>query len=209
MKLYDCEPAPNPRRARIFIAEKGLDIPTVQVDLMGKEQLTDEFKALNPQCTVPVLELDDGTCLTNFLSIAHYLEALHPEPPLLGTDPLQQAIVLNWHCRMELDGILAVGESFRNFTKGFKGRGLTGSLDYDQIPALVDRGRARAEAFFSFLDERFGESEYIAGDDYSMADITAMVAVDFASWIKLPIGEDQSHLKRWHDTVSARPSAKA
>ncbi len=209
MKLYDFTAAPNPRRARIFIAEKGIDVETVQVDLMHQEQLTDAFRAINPRCTVPVLELDDGTCIAENVGIAQYLEDINPDPLLLGTTPVERAQIWSWNARCEFDGISAIGESFRNQTPGFKTRALTGPSDYPQIPELVERGARRAQEFFAVLDAHFGAHEYVVGDAYSMADITALVAIDFAAWIKVSIGEDQTHLRRWHDAVSARPSAKA
>ncbi len=209
MKLYDFKPAPNPRRVRVFAAEKGLDIPTVQIDLRSGEHMKPAFMAVNPRCELPVLELDDGTVLCESTVICRYLEAIHPEPALLGRDPQQQAIIGMWDRRVELDGIFAVGEAFRNFSRGFKGHALAGTVSVEQIPALAERGKARAERFFASLDQRLAESEYIAGDDFSVADITALVAVDFAGWIKLGFSDTQTNAKRWYEAVSARPSAKA
>ena len=198
-----------PRRARIFIAEKGLDIDKVQVDLMNQEQLTDAYKAINPRCTVPVLELDDGAYITDNAGIAQYLEDAYPKPPLLGTTPLQRAEIWSWNNRSEFDGLYAVGESFRNHTPGFKTRALTGPTDYPQIPELVERGHQRALEFFAMLDAHFAHNEYVVGSSYTLADITTQVVVDFAALIKITIGEDQTNLKRWYELVHARPSAKA
>jgi glutathione S-transferase len=208
MKLYDCRPAPSPRRVRVFIAEKGLEVPTVQVDLAAGEQYSESFRQINPRCTVPVLELADGTRLTESLAICAYLEALHPSPPLMGRDPLERALILQWNARIEVEGLLAVGEAFRNRAASFRGRALTGSRPVEQIPALVERGRVCAEAFLDMLDAELAQHPYVVGSHYSLADITALVAVDFAGWIKLSIGERQ-HLARWHRSVSARPSALA
>jgi len=209
MRFYDCTPAPSPRRARIFIAEKGLEIETIQIDLRGGEQMTPEFRIINPRCTVPVLVLDDGTAITENAGIASYLEECYPEPPLLGRDPVDKALVASWNARIEFDGLLAVAEAFRNSAKGMKNRGITGPVNYDQIPALVDRGRNRVKHFLTDLNGHLEGRDFIVGHDYSMADITAQVTVDFASWIKVQIPDDYLNLKRWHAAVSARPSATA
>jgi glutathione S-transferase len=208
MKLYDCTPAPSPRRVRVFLAEKGIVVPTVQVDLRADEQFSPAFRAVNPDCTVPVLALDDGT-IADVMAICVYFEALQPEPPLMGVGAQDRAIVTAWQRRVERDGFFAVAEAFRNSTPAFKGRALPGADDYEQIPALVERGRARVGRFFAMLDARLADHDFVAGRRYSIADITALVAVDFARWIKLALPEECSHLRRWHGAVSARPSAKA
>jgi glutathione S-transferase len=209
MKLYDCQPAPSPRRARIFIAEKGLSIETVQVDLGTKEQLGDDFRRKNPRCTVPVLELDDGTCLTENAGIAAYLEAFAPDPPLLGTTPEERGLIAAWNARVELEGIWPLADALRNRSKGMVGRAITGPTDYEQIPALAERGLARAAEFFEMLNQRLGESEYVAGDRFSMADITAVVAADFAGWVKLAPTDEHANIKRWYEVVNLRPSIGA
>lgn len=209
MKLYDCTPAPSPRRVRIFAAEKGIDLPLVQVDLMKGEQLTPEFKALNPWCTVPVLVLDDGTAISEINAICRYLEETQPEPALMGQTPVEKAMITMWDHRMEVDGFFAAAEGFRNATPGFKGRAITGPHNYDQIPALAERGKQRVQWFFELLDERLANNQFIAGPAFSVADITAMVTVDFSRWMKVTIPESLTHAKRWHTEVSARPSAKA
>jgi glutathione S-transferase len=209
MKLYDCAPAPNPRRVRIFLAEKGIVVPTVQVDLRANEQFSSAFRAINSDCTVPVLELDDGTRIADVMAICVYFETLQPEPPLMGAGALGRASVTAWQRRVERDGFFAVAEALRNSTPAFKGRALPGADDYEQIPALVERGRARVVKFFPMLDARLAEHEFVAGTHYSIADITALVAVDFARWIKLAVPDACVHLRRWHAAVSARPSAKA
>jgi glutathione S-transferase len=209
MKLYDYAPAPNPRRVRMFLAEKGIAIPTVQVDLRANEQFTSAFRAINPDCTVPVLELDDGTRLSDVMAICVYFEAAQPEPALMGTDALDRATIAAWQRQVERDGFFAVAEALRNSSPAFKGRALPGADDYEQIPALVERGRARVERFFRTLDARLGGHEFVGGEAFSIADITAVVAVDFARWIRLAVPEDCGHLRRWHAEISARPSAKA
>jgi glutathione S-transferase len=209
MKFYDCAIAPSPRRVRIFLTEKGITLPTIQVDLRKGEQFGEAFRAVNPDCTVPVLELDDGTRICDSLAICVYLEPTHPEPPLMGVDAADRAVVAEWQRRAERDGFLAVAEAFRNSTPAFKTRALPGPDGYVQIPALVERGRARTQAFFKLMNARLAEREFVAGSRYTIADITTLVAVDFAGWIKLTIPDDCPHLRRWHQAVAARPSAKA
>ena len=209
MKLYDFPAAPNPRRARIFIAEKGLDIEKVNVDLASGEQFSDEFKRVNPRCTVPALELDDGTVLADNIAIALYLEETHPEPPLLGTDALEKATVAGWNSRIEYEGLYAVAEHFRNISDMFKGHAIAGPAAYEQIPELGERGRRRSNVFIKMLDEHLEGREFICTDRYTMADITALVTVDLFNFAQIPIGVDLGNVKRWHTAVSARPSATA
>lgn len=209
MKFYDCRTAPSPRRVRIFLAEKAVEIPTAQIDLRHSEQFSPAYRAINPQCVVPYLVLEDGTGIGEAAAICRYLEEIYPNPPLLGVDAADRGVVAMWDHRMEAEGFMAVGEAFRNSTPGFKGRALAGAQGYEQIPALADRGKARTRAFFAELDRRLADSEFIAGSRYTVADITALVSVDFAGWMKIAIPEDHSHLKRWHQAASARPSAKA
>jgi glutathione S-transferase len=205
MKFYDCATAPSPRRVRIFIAEKELAIETVQVDLANGEHLSAAFRKLNPQCTVPVLELGDSTCLTDSVSISLYLDETYPEPNLMGRNPQEKAVSAMWQREMDMNGLLAVAECFRNRSKGLQNRALTGPVAYAQIPQLAERGRLRVRQFFSDLDKRLGESEYIAGERFTIADITAVVTVDFAKWIKEVIPDDAVNLKRWYEAVAARP----
>jgi glutathione S-transferase len=209
MKLYDYVPAPNPRRVRMFLAEKGIVLPTVQVDLRASAQFAPEFRAVNPDCTVPVLELGDGTRLADVMAICVYFEVLQPEPALMGFGPLGSATVTAWQRVVERDGFFAVAEALRNSSQAFKGRALPGADDYEQIPALVERARARVGRFFRTLDARLAEHKFVAGEAFSIADITAVVAVDFARWIRLTVPQDLIHLRRWHAEISARPSAKA
>jgi glutathione S-transferase len=209
MKFYDCTTAPSPRRVRIFMAEKGIEIPTVQVDLRNGEQLSDAFRKINPRCTVPVLELDDGTCLNETLAICYYLESQYPEPNLMGRDAREQALVINWNEQVMFEGFLAGADALRNVAKGFANRALTGPKSFGQIPELAERGRARLEQFMAMLDGRLADSPYVALDRYTMADIGAYVCVDFAGWIKLPVLEQWPNIRRWHEQLSARPSATA
>ncbi len=209
MKFYDCTTAPSPRRVRIFLAEKGISVPTVQVDLRSNEQLTPAFRAINPDATEPSLELDDGTRINDAVGICVYFEAIHPQPTLMGEGAAEKALVTSWQREAERNGLYAVMEAFRNSTPGLKGRALPGPHDYEQIPALAERGRLRVAHFFEQMNGRLGQSEFIAGARFSIADITALIAVDFSRWIKMPVPEECKDLRRWHAQVSARPSAKA
>jgi glutathione S-transferase len=209
MKFYDCATAPSPRRVRIFLAEKGISVPTVQVDLRNNEQLTPAFRAINPDATVPSLELDDGTRINDAIGICVYFEAIHPRPALMGETAEEKALVAAWQREVERNGFYAVMEAFRNSTPGLKGRALPGPHDYEQIPALAERGRVRVKHFHEQMDARLERSEFIAGARYSVADITALITIDFAARAKMPIPESCPHLHRWHAQVSARPSAKA
>jgi len=208
MKFYDCATAPSPRRVRMFLAEKGISVPTVQVDLRKGEQFTPEFRAINRDCTVPVLVLDDGTAIPDAIAICRYVEELHPEPALMGRTPVERAVIEAWQRRIERDGFYAVMEAFRNSTPGLKGRALPGPDAYDQIPALAERGRARLQHFFAMLDGRLAGKDFVCGE-FTVADITGLITIDFAGWAKIKPPEQMIHLHRWHAAVSARPSAKA
>lgn len=191
------------------MAEKAIEIPTVQVDLAGGEQLGAAFRKINPDCTVPVLELDDGTHLTEVFAICHYLEEKFPEPALLGGSATERALVAMWNTKIEFNGLAALAEAFRNRAKGMQGRALTGPDDYEQIPELVDRGRRRFELFMGKLDRQLQGREYIVGDIFTMADISAFVACDFAAWSRIAIDDTMADLRRWYQLVSARPGAQA
>ena len=206
MKFYDCQTAPSPKRARILIAEKGIEVETVEVDLGQREQLSPAFREINPRCTVPVLQLEDGTCLTENVGIAAYLEALVPDPPMLGTTPIEKGLIASWNARVELEGLWPIADALRNRAKGMVGRAITGPTDYEQIPALAERGQARGLEFFDMLDQRLGESEYLAGDSFSLADITAAVVCEFAGWTKLGPTESHGNTRRWLALVQQRPS---
>jgi len=209
MKFFDCATAPSPKRVRMFLSEKNLDITVVEVDLGARQQHGDAFVKLNSHRTVPVLQLDDGTTLTSSAGICRYLEAAHPEPALMGRNPTECGLIADLDWRIEQEGFLAVGESFRNRAKSFKDHAVTGEHPHAQIPELVDRGRTRAEHFMSWLDKQLNQREFVAGDQFSVADITAFVAVDFAKWIKLEAPAEQKNLHRWFAAIAERESAKA
>lgn len=209
MKFYDCKTAPSPRRVRIFLAEKGIELETVQVDLGSGEQFGSAFRRINPDCVVPVLELDDGRCISEVIAICHYLEELHPEPPLFGRTPEERAEVLMWNAKVEQQGLWAVADAFRNTAKGLVDKALPGPDSYSQIPELAERGRARVQAFYQRIDARLADRHFIAGDFFSVADISALAVVDFAAWLKMTLPEDAVNVARWYATVAGRESATA
>jgi glutathione S-transferase len=207
MKFYDCRTAPSPQKVRLFIAEKGLEIDAVQVDLRSLEHQRPEFLAINPAASVPVLELHDGTRLTESLAICHYLERLHPEPNLMGRDPIEQALVLMWNDIQTFDGYLAVQEVLRNTHPAFQGRALVGPTSYEQIPALAERGRLRTERYFQRIDAHLASSQWVAGPRFTYADIVGFVYLGFATrTLREDPTEGRAHLRRWRDAVARRPA---
>lgn len=207
--FYDCATAPNPRRARLFLAEKGVPHETVQVDLRSGEQLGDAYRQINPQCTVPALRLDSGLTLTDNAAIAAYLEAQYPEPPLMGRTPQEKAEIASLNWRMEFEGLMPIAEALRNSSPGMVDRALPGPVNYAQIPELAQRGLARAQRFFDSLDALLARRRYVAGEVFTVADITAVVAVDFARIIKLKPDERHPNLQRWRALLAERPSISA
>jgi glutathione S-transferase len=204
MKLYDSALAPNPRRVRIFLAEKGLSVPTEQVDIVKADNRAGEFRKKNPLGQLPVLELDDGTCIAESVAICRYFEVLNPEPPLFGAprDAKDQALVEMWQRRMELELLRYVAGAFQNLHAFFKGR-------IEQVPAYGEVCRNTARERLAWLDAELAARPFVAGERYTIADITALVAVDFGRTSDVRIDPGQKNLTRWHETVSARPSAKA
>jgi glutathione S-transferase len=204
--LYDCASAPSPRRARILLAEKGLAHETVQIDLRAGEQLGEAYRQINPQCTVPALRTDEGVVLTDNAAIAAWLEARCPDPPLFGRTALEKAGIASWQWRIEFEGLLAIAECLRNSSPGMANRALPGPVDYPQIPELAQRGLVRVQNFFALLDDRLRGRDFIAADQFSIADITAVVAVDFARIVKLKPDEQHPELLRWRASMAQRPS---
>lgn len=207
MILYDCATAPSPRRARILLAEKGVAHQTVQIDLKTGEQMGEAYRRINPQCTVPALQTDDAGVLTDNAAIAAYLEARFPKPPLMGVSPQDKAEIATWQWRVEFEGLLPIADGLRNSSPAMVNRALPGPVDYPQIPALAERGKARLQQFLAQLDERLAGREFIAAGQFSIADITAVVAVDFSRVIKVRPDEQQHpHLMRWRAAMAQRPS---
>lgn len=210
MKLYDAVWAPNPRRVRMYLAEKGIEIERRMVDLADGENLREPFLTMNPRGTVPVLELDDGACIADSVAICRYLEALHPAPPLFGSDALEIAQIEAWIRKIEAEGYAGVVYAFRNRNKHMANRALSGHWPaVPQLPELVMRGQNMWGWFVEMLDDRLAERDWIATDSYSFADLTALMTIDFAKATRLSDGQFPPALAAWYARVSARPSATA
>ncbi len=209
MKLYDFPKAPNPRRVNIYLAEKGIDIERVSVDLFKGEQLSSEYRAKNPACDIPMLELDDGTCISQIRGICRYFEESSPSPSLSGGTAQEKAAVEMWDHLAFMNGLLTVAEVFRNSAEGFADRAVVGPHNYEQLPGLAERGAKRLQNFYTDFDQRLADNEYVAGNFYSLADITTLVTCDFAKWVKEDIPANCSHLQAWYDKVSQRPAVLA
>jgi len=208
MKFYDCQTAPSPRRVRMFIAEKGLDIPSIEIDMRNKEQLGEEFLKINPQATVPALTLDDGTTLVSTAGCRAYLEGLHPEPAMMGRTDAERGVVADLISKIEWEGLGSVAECLRNTAKGMKDRALTGPYNYEQNPELGARGKLRAERFYESLEKMIGDKPFLAGDAISAADIDAFIFCEFTQWIKVAMPENCKNVARWHASIKERPSAQ-
>lgn len=209
MRIYDWHIAPNPRRLRIFLAEKGLPVEYVEVGQKDRT-LAPWYIEKYPHALVPMLELDDGTCIGEVRAIAGYFEEIHPEPRLMGRDAKERAIVAMWEQRAYEEGLLAAGELLRNNHPGFADRALPGSAEpVPQIAALCERGRARLRRFFHKFDAQLGGDEFLAGPRWTIADATLLCVVDFAKRLDAGFPPEHCNLARWYDTVSARPSARA
>jgi glutathione S-transferase len=203
LKIYSSSVAPNPRRVRIFLAEKGIEVEYENVDIGAAVNRQPEFRhKINPMGEVPVLELDDGTHIAESVAICRYFEELHPQPPLMGVGALGKASVEMWNRRMEFHLLALVAGVFRNSSEFFKGR-------IPQVPEYVEVARRAAEKSYTWLDEVLANQRFIAGDQFTIADITALCAVDFGRVSKIRIQPEQKNLARWREEVSARPSAKA
>ena len=202
MKLYDTTIAPNPRRVRIYLAEKGIEVPTVQVDIGKRENQAPEFLAKNPMGGVPILELDDGTIIAESVAICRYFEELNPEPPLMGIDSTDRAVVEMWQRRMELEVALPVMMTFRNTHDYLKGRIV-------QVPEYGVVSRKHALSRFEWLDRELDDREFVAGDRYTIADITLLIGIDFGRVSNIRIDSEHKNLTRWYGEVSSRPSAQA
>lgn len=202
MKLYDGGRAPNPRRVTVFLAEKGVEIEKVPVDMGQMGHKSAEVTELNPLQRLPVLVLDDGTALSESVAICRYIEELHPEPPLMGTDARDRAIVEMWNRRMELHFLAAVAAAFRHTHPAMK------EWEVPQLPEWGEANRPKAIAFLEPLDAELADREFIAGERYTIADITGMIAFDFMKPARIERPEHLKNVMRWYQAVSSRPSAR-
>lgn len=209
--LYTSVGAVSPRRVRLFLAEKGITVPEREVELRQREHFQADYKARNPSCTVPTLELDDGTCIGESDAICLYFEALQPEPPLMGSDARTRALIRAWDRWVEFDGLMSAMEGFRNAAPGFEGRAVPGPHPIEQIRPLAERGARRYRYFLDDLDARLASSTHIAHEAFSIADLTALVTIDFARDRALELGPEprHEHLNRWYDRVTARAGVTA
>ena len=210
MKLYDFPPAVNAQRVRMFIAEKGLEVPTVEVDVRAGVLHEEPWRSMNPFAVVPFLELDDGTCIGESIAVCRYLEELHPENPLLGRDPKERAVVEMWNRRVELDGFMPALHALRNADPVYAGRVLPGTRnDLAQRPEIVERGKDALAILFERLDARLAASPFLAGERFSVADVTGWFMVQVASRIGVPIPDTCPNAARWRREIADRPSARA
>lgn len=203
MKIVQTRGAPNPRRVRIFLAEKGIEMPFEELDLMKGELKTPEFTSLNAFQRVPVLVLDNGTAIAETMAICRYFEAQQPEPALFGTEPLDVANIEMWNRRMELGLLFHVSQVFRHLHPAMA------HLEVPQVPAWGEANKPRVMEILTLLESTLGKTRFIAGDTFSIADITALVAIDFMKPARIQRPPEMQNLSRWHAEVSARPSAKA
>ena len=201
MKLYDGGRAPNPRRVRVFLAEKGIKVPTVQVDLGAMAHRSPEYTAVNPLQRVPALELDDGTIITESIAICRYFELLQPEPVLFGRTPKEIAIVEMWQRRVELHLLFPISQVFRSLHPAMA------QMEIPQVPAWGEANKPRVQEFLALLDKELAGRRYVAGENFTIADITGLVAVDFMKPAKLSVPDQLANVRRWHAELSARPSA--
>jgi len=210
MKLYHFGPAANAQRVRMFLAEKDLDIPKVELNVREGALFAEPFRSMNPFTVVPFLELDDGTCIGESVAICRYLEELHPTPPLFGKGPRERAIVEMWNRRIELDGFMPIVHALRNALPAFAGRVVPGTRnDLPQLPQVVERGKAMLIILLERLDAQLAHHAYTAGDVFTVADITGYFMMQTAARIDVAVPENCPDVARWYAEVSARPSTKA
>ncbi|MCB1676301.1 MAG: glutathione S-transferase family protein [Halioglobus sp.] len=208
MKLYTYDPAPNPKRLQLFLDYKGIEIESEQVDLMSKAHLEPEYRAINPACSVPALLLDDGTLLTEVIGACVYLEEQYPQRPLLGTSALERAQVISWDHRLFNAVLVAIAEIFRNGNPAFVDRALPGPLPIPQIPALIERGKARLTSAWHMVDRALGDTRFLAGDAFSLADIDLLVCIEFAGWVKESVPEQCGNIRNWQARAQAAISER-
>lgn len=204
LTFYDCRTAPSPRRARIILAEKNIPHDVVDIDLRKAEQMGDAFRAINPNATVPALKLEDGTVLTDNAGIATWLEATYPDPPLMGSTAMEKSEIATWQWKVEQELGMGVASALRNATPAMKGRALPGPHDYEQIPALAERGLQMVDNFVDMFDRHLSDRAFVAAGQLSVADITAFVFVDFAKVVRKRPAETHSNIGRWHSALAQR-----
>lgn len=204
--FYDYKMAPSPRRTRIILAEKNVPHESIQIDMMTGQQFSDEYRTINPNCTIPALVLEDGSILTDNAGIAVYLEETYPEPPLMGRTVLEKAEIATWQSKIEMGFALAMAHAFRNVNPAMKNRALPGPFDYEQIPALAERGLKQIDNFFEIFETHMEDREFIVGDHLSIADITAACTFDFAKVAGKRITDAMPNTRRWKDGLKQRPS---
>ena len=209
MKLYDFAPAANAQRVRVFLAEKGLTVPTVELNLREGQQFKEPFASLNPFNCVPVLELDDGTVISESVSVCRYLEELHPEPSLFGRDAVERATIDMWNRRIEIDGFMPILHAVRNQLPNFKGRVIPGTRsELPQLPAMVERGKDMLKVLLGRIDSQLAKSEFIAGPAISIGDITGFFTMNMAKHLEIDIEGPYPNVFRWHQALSQRPSTQ-
>jgi glutathione S-transferase len=206
--FYDYAPAPSPRRARMVLAEKGIAHEAREVDMTKGEQLSPDYRKINASGTIPTVVLEDGTLLTENWGIACWAEAHQPEPNLMGITAAEKGIIASWASKLDFGFTLAFAEAYRNSHKGMAGRALPGPRNFDQIPELAERGFVRLKDFLGYLDRQLDGHDYIACNRFTLADIWALTTIDVTRWIKAGPTEEHANINRWHETVSARQSAK-
>jgi glutathione S-transferase len=202
MKIYDTKTAPTPRRVRIFLAEKGIEMEYVQVDLAKGENMSPEMRIKNPIGKIPVLELDDGTCIGESDAICLYFEALHPQNPLMGTTPLEKATIAMWQRQIELCLFNQIGMCFQHTSGYFKDR-MTPIAEFGKVSGIS------ASKYLNVLEKRLVDNEFMAGTSFSIADITAFCAIDFGRVVDIRVSDSQVNLTRWYNKMNERQSARA
>jgi glutathione S-transferase len=203
MKLYTYDSAPNPQRLKMFMQQKGIEVESQQIDMMTAQQLTAEYRSINPLGTLPALQLADGELLTEVIGICCYLEVLYPDKPMLGTTALEKAQVISWDHRVFCEGLSSIADALRNRSKAFASRAMPGPMDIEQIEALVPRGLQRVNGFFVALNEHLAGRQFMVGDSLTLADIDVLIYVDFAKWIKQGVPEDCKELQAYYERISA------
>lgn len=203
MKVYTYPAAPNPQRLATFMKYKGIEIDTQEIDMGQREQLSDAYRAINPDCTLPALVLDDGTVISQVIGQVTYLEQVFPDKPLLGSTPTEKALVISWCHKLANSLTLGIATVFRNRSKGFVDRALPGPLNLPQIPELIDRGMAQIDYSLQELDAHLAKNTWMAGDNFTFADIDLLTGLGFMGWLKKSIPEECTHLQAWHERAQA------